>query len=118
MRLRNFKPPSAHKSTQYHDQRNLSSLELNLSSISKFQRTTDQQGLYNDAEAEMDMKDDSSKNPMILSNTPLRFVMENELEGPAAKWFSTESCSREEPSLKVCLRVNIPGNLGVRLPRV
>ena len=94
-------------------------------SISKFQWAIDQRRLYSSVEArnktasEMVEKDDSSKNPMILSNTPLRFVMENELEGPAAKWFSTESSSRmKRPSHFVSLRVNIPGNLGVRLPRV
>ena len=83
-----------------------SSLELKLSSISKFQRIIDQWKLYDSAEArnktasEKAEKDDSSKNPTILSNTPLRFVVENELEGPAAKWFSTESSSRDEPLAK------------------
>ena len=46
----------------------------------------------------MDKKDDSSKNPMILSNTPLRFIMESELEGPSAKWSQLRALVDEEPS--------------------
>ena len=100
------------KQLNFDKQRNSSSPELKLSSIPKFQRAIDQRKLYDSAEAgnetasEMAEKDDSSKNPKILSNTPLRFIMESELEGPAAKWFSTESSSEMSPSNFVSLRVN------------
>ena len=82
--LRNSKPLSDTNRLHIDSQRNLSSRELNLSSISKFRRTIEQRRLYNDLEAETDKKDDSSRNPTISSNTPLRFVMENELESPNA----------------------------------
>ena len=45
-------------------------------------------------DVEWTLPSQSSRNPPISSNTPLRFVVEYELESPSAKWTSTESTSR------------------------
>ena len=98
--------------------RNLSSPELNLSPISKFQRTTDQQGLYNDSNAERTRKTTHPEIPWFLAKPRSDSLWKMNWKVLLLNGSQTRAAVDEEPSPNVSLRVNIPGNLGVRLPRV
>ena len=79
-----FKPPLAYKSTQFGRQMKIELPELLLSSVSTTSIKHRRRGLNFDSTWTPSTR--TSRNPLISSNTPLRFILENELEGPSAKW--------------------------------
>ena len=111
-----FKPPLAYKPTQFGRQMKIELPELLLSSILATSIDYRRRGLNFDSE--WTLLTQTSRNPLISSNTPLRFIMENELEGPSAMWSESRALVEWcEPLAIVRLnRANNPRYLRCRAP--
>ena len=91
-----YKPPLAYRPTQFRLTKKIELPELLLSSILAPSIDYRRRGL--NFNSTWTLSTQTPKNPKILSNTPLRFIMENELEGPSAKWSQLRALVDEEPS--------------------